>query len=196
MNEIPTTKPVFAFQFPSSGKSLLPADFLYQDEAGFGRISKLGSCWSPKNYRPNISSHLIREFRYCYGAVDAHTGESFFIIAGGCNTAWMNEFLRQLSEAYPNDYIILVMDNAIWHKSQALEIPDNIEFTFIPPYTPEMNPIEQVWAEIRKRGFKNRAFQTLESVIDKLQEIIRGLNNETLKSIVHRKWVCSDFEIE
>ncbi len=108
----------------------------------------------------------------------------------------MNEFLRQLSKAYPDDYIILVMDNAIWHKSQALEITDNIEFTFIPPYTPEINPIEQAWAEIRKRGFKNRAFQTLESVIDKLQEIIQGLDSETIKSIVHRKWVYSDFEIE
>lgn len=55
---------------------------MYQDEAGFGRISKLGTCWSPKNYRPNISSHHIRECRYCYGAADAHTGESFFIIEG------------------------------------------------------------------------------------------------------------------
>ncbi|HFR3672384.1 TPA: IS630 family transposase, partial [Streptococcus suis] len=54
----------------------------------------------------------------------------------------------------------------------------------------------QAWAEIRKRGFKNRAFQTLESVIDKLQEIIQGLDSETIKSIVHRKWICSDFEIE
>ncbi len=108
----------------------------------------------------------------------------------------MNEFLRQISKAYPNDYIILVMDNAIWHKSQALEIPDNIDFAFIPPYTPEMNPIEQVWTEIRKRGFKNRAFQTLESVINKLQEIIQGLDSEPLKSIVHRKWICSDFEIK
>lgn len=117
-------------------------------------------------------------------------------IAGGCNTAWMNEFLRQISKAYPNDYIILVMDNAIWHKSQALEIPDNIDFAFIPPYTPEMNPIEQVWTEIRKRGFKNRAFQTLESVINKLQEIIQRLDSEPLKSIVHRKWICSDFEIK
>ncbi len=43
--------------------------------------------------------------------------------------------------------LFLVMDNAIWHKSQTLNIPKNIEFTFIPPYTPEMNPIEQVWAE-------------------------------------------------
>lgn len=88
----------------------------------------------------------------------------------------MNEFLRQLSKAYPNDYIILVMDNAIWHKSRALEVPPNIEFAFIPPYTPEMNPIEQVWAEIRKRGFKNKAFKTLEEVIDKLQEVILILN--------------------
>lgn len=76
--------------------------------------------------------------------------------------------LKRLPEAYPDDYILLVMDNAVWHKSQALEIPDNIEFTFIPPYTPEMNPIEQVWAEIRKRGFKNKTFKTLDDVINKL----------------------------
>ncbi|MHB9782110.1 IS630 family transposase, partial [Streptococcus sp. 10F2] len=63
-------------------------------------------------------------------------------------------------------------------------------------YTPEMNPIEQVWGEIRKRGFKNKAFQTLESVIDKLQEVIQGLGKTTLKSIVHRKWLYSDFEIK
>ena len=52
------------------------------------------------------------------------------------------------------------MDNAIWHKSSTLKIPGNIELTFIPPYTPEMNPIEQVWKEIRKRGFKNKSFQS------------------------------------
>lgn len=56
----------------------------------------------------------------------------------------MNEFLGRLSATYPDDYIILVMNNAVWHKSQTLTIPENIEFTFILPYTPEMNPIEQV----------------------------------------------------
>ncbi|CJN33684.1 transposase family protein [Streptococcus pneumoniae] len=129
-----------------------------QDEAGFGRISKLGSCWSPIGVGPHVHSHYIREFRYCYGAVDAHTGESFFLIAGGCNTEWMNVFLEELSQAYPDDYLLFVMDNAIWHKSSTLKIPTNIGFTFIPPYTPEMNPIEQVLKEIRKRGFKNKAF--------------------------------------
>lgn len=169
---------------------------MYQDEAGFGRISKMGKAWAPKGLRPQVHSHHIREFRYCYGAVDSHTGESCFMIGGGCNTDWMNEFLKQLSEAYPNDYILLVMDNAVWHKSRTLEKPSNIGFEFIPPYTPEMNPIEQVWAEIRKRGFKNKAFKTLEDVMDKLQEVIQSLHWSDLKSIVHREWIFSDFEFE
>ncbi len=93
---------------------------MYQDEAGFGRISKLGSCWSPMGVGPHVHSHYIREFCYCYGAVDAHTGESFFLIAGGCHTEWMNAFfLEELSQAYSDDYLLLVMDNAIWHNKSA-----------------------------------------------------------------------------
>ncbi|COM99575.1 alpha/beta fold hydrolase [Streptococcus pneumoniae] len=88
---------------------------------------------------------------------------------------------------YPDDYLLLVMDNAIWHKSSTLKIPTNIGFAFIPPYTPEMNPIEQVWKEIRKRGFKNKAFRTLE-------DVIQGLEKEVIKSIVNRRWTRMLFE--
>ncbi|MGQ7447589.1 transposase, partial [Streptococcus suis] len=66
--------------------------------------------------------------------------------------------------------------------------PHHIGFESIPPYTPEMNPIEQVWAEIRKRGFKNKAFKTLDDVINKLQEVIRELDWSILKPIVSRQW--------
>ncbi|RRR53240.1 hypothetical protein EI998_05095 [Streptococcus suis] len=86
------------------------------------------------------------------------------------------------------------MDNAVWHKSQTLNIPENIEFTFIPPYTPEMNPIEQVWAEIRKRGFKNKIFRSLNEVIDKLQEVIQNLSPSQLRSIVRRDWSLAIFD--
>ena len=55
------------------------------------------------------------------------------------------------------------------------------------PYTPEMNPIEKVWKEIRKRSFKNKVFQILEAVIDKLQEVIQGLEKSVLKSTVSRQ---------
>ena len=66
----------------------------------------------------------------------------------------MNFFLEKLSEQYTDDYILLICDGAAWHKSTELIIPENIELFFIPPYTPEMNPIEQIWKEIRKRGFQ------------------------------------------
>ncbi|CIU37523.1 transposase family protein [Streptococcus pneumoniae] len=76
------------------------------------------------------------------------------------------------------------MDNAIWHKSSILKIPTNIGFTFIPPYTPEMNPIEQVWKEIRKRGFKNKTFRTLEDVMNQLQDVwtllLRPITNDLM----------------
>ena len=93
---------------------------MYQDEAGFGRISKMSSCWAPMGVSPHVHNHYIREFSYCYGAVDSHTGESFFLIAGGCSTEWMKAFLEEISQAYPDDYFLLVMDNAIWHKSSTL----------------------------------------------------------------------------
>ena len=162
---------------------------MFQDEAGFGRISKPRSCWVKGSQRPRVPCHHIREYRYAYGAVDPHDGEHFFIIAPYCNSDWMNCFLKELSEFYPDDHIILVMDNASWHKSGTLVIPENIEFAYIPPYTPEMNPIEQIWAEIRKRGFGNRIFNTLDKVIGQLEETIRTLKNSDIESITGRPWI-------
>ena len=162
---------------------------MFQDEAGFGRISKPRLCWVAGKERPRVPFHHIREYRYTYGAVDPHDGENFFIVAGGCNSAWTNKFFEELSKAYPDDYIILVMDNATWHKSKSLVIPENMELTYIPPYTPEMNPIEQIWAEIRKKGFANQIFHTLEDVVDRLCETVSGLTNEGVKSITGRKWI-------
>ena len=81
------------------------------------------------------------------------------------------------------------MDNAVWHKSKTLNIPENIELMFIPPYTPELNPIEQIWKEIREKGFTNEVFPTLEHVIDRLCEIINNLTNDVVKSICKREWL-------
>ncbi len=105
----------------------------------------------------------------------------------------MNAFLEELSEAYPRDKIILVCDGAAWHKSKGLNIPENIEMASIPPYTPEMNPIEQIWKEIRKRGFKNEVFKTLDKVIDRLCDVICSLTADIIKSITGRDWILECF---
>lgn len=166
---------------------------MFQDEAGFGRINKPKYCWCFPGLRPNVPCHHIREYRYAYGAVEPVTGESFFLVLPYCNTDCMSVFLRELSAEYPNDFILLVADGAAWHKSKGLEIPYNIEIFPLPPYTPEMNPIEQIWKEIRKRGFKNEVFQTLEKVVDRLCEAICSLSTSTVKSITARDWILECF---
>lgn len=166
---------------------------MYQDEAGFGRISDPTYCWCMEGIRPIVPCHHIREYRYAYGAVSPQDGNSFFLILPYANTDCMNVFLRELSVAYPNDYILLATDNAAWHKSKELVIPDNVQLFFLPPRTPELNPIEQIWKEIRKRGFKNEIFQTLEKVVDRLCDTICSLSNETVKRITGREWILSMF---
>ena len=166
---------------------------MFQDEAGFGRINKPKYCWCQKGIRPLVPCHHIREYRYAYGAVEPMTGEGCFLVLPYCNTNCMNVFLNHLSESYSNDRIILVCDGAAWHKANALIVPENISIVFIPPYTPEMNPIEQIWKEIRKIGFRNEVFHTLDKVVERLCKSICALSADTIKSITCRKWIVSTF---
>ena len=147
-----------------------------------------------KRYKTVCALSSYREYRYAYGAVEPLTGENFFLIMTFCNTNCMNVFLKELSEAYPEDKIILACDGAAWHKSKGIIIPENIiGLIFIPPYTPEMNPIEQIWKEIRKRGFKNESFSSLDKVVDRLCDTICSLSHDTIKSITGRDWILDCF---
>ena len=167
---------------------------MFQDGSGFGRINKPKYCWCPQKTSPSVPCHHIREYRYTYGAVEPLTGESCFLVMPYCNTVCMNIFLDELSRKYPNDIILLCCDGAAWHKSKSLQTPKNIHLFFIPPYTPEMNPIEQIWKEIRKMGFRNEIFVTLEKVVERLCETICALSAETIRSITGRKWILSCFK--
>ena len=137
--------------------------------------------------------HHIREYRYAYGAVEPVTGDSFFLIMPYCNTDCMEVFLQKLSEEYLKDEILLVCDGASWHKSKGLKVPENISLLHIPPYTPEMNPIEQIWKQLRSMGFRNEIFKTLEHVIDRLCDSICRLTNDTVRSITARQWIVDAF---
>lgn len=166
---------------------------MFQDEAGFGRINKPKYCWCFKGLRPTVPCHHIREYRYVYGAVEPLSGESYFLILPYSNTACMNLFLRELSLQFPDDIIVLVLDGAAWHRANTLIMPQNIQLIFLPPATPEMNPIEQIWKEIRKLGFRNEIFKTLNNVIDRLCNTICSLSPDTIKSITARDWIIRCF---
>ena len=105
----------------------------------------------------------------------------------------MNLFLRELSNQFPDDIVLLCCDGAASHKSKMMDIPENIVLFYIPPYTPEMNPIEQIWKEIRKRGFKNEVFPSLDKVVDRLCLTICSLLPELISHITGRIWILNAF---
>jgi putative transposase len=166
---------------------------MFQDEAGFGRINKPKYCWCFPGFRPSVPCHHIREYRYAYGAAEPLTGESFFLVLPYANTICMNLFLSELSGQFPEDRIIMVCDGAAWHTTKTLNVPQNIRLLFLPPATPEMNPIEQLWKELRKIGFRNEVFDTLNDVVDRLCDAIRSLTSSTIMSIMGRVWIKNCF---
>ena len=105
----------------------------------------------------------------------------------------MNLFLRELSGQFSDDSLLLCCDGAAWHKSKALELPKNIILFYIPLYTPEMNPIEQIWKEIRKLGFRNEVFASLDKVVDRLCDTIFSLPSEVISRITARDWIIQVF---
>jgi len=163
---------------------------MFADEAGFGRISDPANCWAPPEVRPEVPCQRIREYRTVYGAVSPIDGDSFFMVLDKSNAENMSLFMAKLSEKFPDSLILLCMDNASWHKAHELKIHKNIERFYIPPRTPEMNPIEIVWREIRKLGFKNKAFTSIDEVIRQFYNIIsEQITNEKITSLTLWSWV-------
>ena len=115
----------------------------------------------------------------------------FVLIMPSSDTVCMNIFLQKLSEAYPDKYILLVMDNAGWHHSKALKMPENIKPYALLPYTPELNPTEQIWEDLREKNFRDEVFITLSKVVDRLCEGTLKLMDDPQRvaSITHRGWL-------
>jgi len=164
-----------------------------EDEAGFGRINQPRCCWCPKKIRPAVPCQRIRQYNQCFGATEPLTGETSFRIFERCDADSMEIFLEQFSDEYPNDYHILLCDCASWHTSLEMAVPENVLIFNIPPCTPEMNPMEQIWRELRSQGFRNIMFDSLDKAIAHLCRTIRNLDAATVKSIAARQWLLQCF---
>jgi transposase len=86
---------------------------------------------------------------YVYGAVEPTTGESFFLELPQLNTANFPIFLNEFAPAYQNTLNSVVMDNGSCHKAKALVILDHVVCLFLPPYSPELNPVERLWQDLK-----------------------------------------------
>jgi hypothetical protein len=91
-----------------------------------------------------------RENLYLYSAINSRNGENFNLFVPYVNTDCMNIFLEQMSKDLEAREAFLIMDCASWHKSKNLKIPGNITIIYLPPYSPELNPVERLWQYIKQ----------------------------------------------
>jgi len=158
---------------------------MFADEARFGRMNRPRPCWAPGGTRPAVASQLIREYIYLYGAVSPKDGTCVYLIMPTSNTACFQAFLDLLARTFARQDVLLVIDGAPNHRCSALVVPDNIALLFLPPYSPELNPKENLWDEIREKIFKNYALKSIDAVRRKLEQAILYIehNPETVQSI-------------
>ena len=168
---------------------------MFQDEARFGRMSRPRRCWAPPGVRPVMCNGYEREFTYVYAAVSPMEGEMEWRLTKKMNTEEMSGFLRQVSQRYPDDFILMVVDGASSHKAKALETPENIALIALPGYSPQLNPQENVWDEVREKNFPNRVFSTMETVITQLTAGMSNLCSQPAKliSLTAWSWIKSVF---
>lgn len=139
---------------------------MFMDEARFGQQGTLTHRWAHTGSRPTVVRQTRYEWIYLYAAVEPATGFSSALLAPHVNTATMNAFLRVLSaEVDPGDLVVLIMDQAGWYKAGKLRVLGNIVILYLPPYSPELNPVENLWGYMRSHHLSNRAFDGYEHLL-------------------------------
>jgi len=171
----------------------LKARVMFQDEARFGRMSDPRPCWAPPGVRPTVPLALVREYTYAYAAVSPNDGRLHTRIAARMNTATMSAFLSQVARAHPDEFIIMVLDGAPSHRGNELVTPENMCLIRLPPYSPELNPAELLWDELREKYFANRLFDSMLAVQKQLSHGLTCMrrNPKALKSLTGWDWAIS-----
>jgi transposase len=156
----------------------------FMDEARFGQQGTLTTVWAERGSRPTAVKQTRYEWVYLFAAVEPASGENVALLAPRADTAIMNVFLQMLStELQPRDHAVLIMDQAGWHKANALQVPDNITILYLPPYSPELNPIERLWAYLRGHYLANRVYRDYDHLLEASSDAYRNLMPHILRSV-------------
>ena len=164
---------------------------MFQDEARFGLISDNRRCWCPKPIRPVCPSMVSQQYIYAYSAVSIAEGEMDSLILPHVNGDCMQIFIDEIASRHPNDRILMVLDGAGWHRG--IKLPSNIRLHFLPPYSPELNPVEHIWDEIREKYFVNRVFESLDALENQLVFALNEMDfdHNSVRSIVAWPWIIN-----
>lgn len=164
---------------------------LFQDESAFGRISDRRRCWAPMHERPIVGQQVIREFIYAIAAICPENGQITSLVMPWVDTEVMSIFLTHVSIEFKDAYCLMFLDGAGWHTAKGVRVPKNIALSFLPSYSPELNPVEHIWEHLRENYFGNKPFDSLDEVEDALCSALHtiGEDYELVSSLTYFDWL-------
>lgn len=165
-------------------------DIWLQDEMRFGQQGTKTTVWGVTGSRAQTVRQTAYEWCYVFGAVNPLTGNSSALVAPSVNTELMNQHLQFISEeAGSNTHVILILDQAGWHRSKKLVVPSNITLWYLPPYSPQLNAIEKLWGFARSHYMSNRAYRDYDHLFETACQTCRELHEDRIKSVCRTTWI-------
>ena len=137
---------------------------------------------------------LSGQYTYAYGAVSPRDGAADFLILPVMTAVAMKVFLDELARRHDGQYILMIYDGAPCHSPGALNIPDTMTVRTLPPYSPQLNPVENIWDDMREKFFANTVFESMDAVENKISEACLHYeeNTETVRSITAFLWIANN----
>lgn len=170
-----------------------PLELWWQDEARVGQKNTAPRRWARKGRRPSAPKDQRTASAYIFGAICPEKGKGAGLVLPRCDSEAMNLHLVEISRSVaPSAHAVLILDGAGWHTAHDLVVPDNITLLPLPPCTPELNPVENVWQFMRDNWLGDRIFDTYEDILDQCCEAWNKLIVQpwTIMSLGLREWAC------
>ena len=163
----------------------------WQDEARIGQKNKITRRWAKRGTRPSAPHDQRTKSAYLFGAICPADGKAAGLVLPFCNTTAMALHLEEISRAIAvGAHAILLLDQAGWHLSAELKVPENITLVPLPAKCPELNPVENIWQYMRENWLSNRVFLSYDDILNHCCYAWNKLVDQpwTIMSIGLRRW--------
>lgn len=155
-------------------------------------MTHIGKYLTARGVKPIVKYQHAFKNTFLYGSYSPINGDSFVWEINGTDTKIFEAYLLAFSKHNPNEYKVVIIDNAGFHSIKNINIPDNIYLLNIPPYCPELNPCEKIWQHLKSR-FKNKTFETMINLKHWLIESVKQMTKEQIMSITHNEKYLEHF---
>jgi transposase len=168
-----------------------PLEIWFQDEARIGQQGTLTRVWARRGTRPQAPRDRRYDWAYLFGAICPGKAKTAAIVVPCANMDTMNAHFAAIAKAVARDaHAIIVLDGAGWHTGRRLKLPANISLLPLPPYSPELNPVENVWQYLRHNQLANRIYENYDDIVEACCDAWQKLASRPslIKTIGSRTW--------